>query len=162
MDLRLRFRKTRGYVNAVLFIVLIVSISLLSACSDGSTEKENSNITEPSLPLQAYTGAFLYDNIPAPTTADVYVLTNITDGQHEIYSFTLENFTLQEAKDYIEILKSSVIEKQEKYDVYTENDYPILNYFGWLNNGNAVSISQCDNGGGITISVAKSKVNTSE
>ena len=162
MDLRLRFRKTRGYVNAVLFIVLIVSISLLSACSDGSTEKGNSNITEPSLPLQAYTGAFLYDNIPAPTTADVYVLTNITDDQHEIYSFTLENFTLQEAKDYIEILKSSVIEKQEKYDVYTENDYPILNYFGWLNNGNAVSISQCDNGGGIAISVAKSKVNTPE
>ena len=110
MDLRLRFRKTRGYVNAVLFIVLIVSISLLSACSDGSTEKENPNITEPSLPLQAYTGAFLYDNIPAPTTADVYVLTNITDDQHEIYSFTLENFTLQEAKDYIEILKGSVIE----------------------------------------------------
>ena len=156
MDLRLRFRKTRGYVNAVLFIVLIVSISLLSACSDGSTEKGNSNITEPSLPLQAYTGAFLYDNIPAPTTADVYVLTNITDEQYEIYSFTFENFTLQEAKDYIEILKSSVIEKQEKYDVYTENDYPILNYFGWLNNGNAVSISQCDNVGGITISVAKS------
>ena len=162
MDLRLRFRKTRGYVNAVLFIVLIVSISLLSACSDGSTEKGNSNITEPSLPLQAYTGAFLYDNIPAPTTADVYVLTNITDDQYEIYSFTFENFTLQEAKDYIEILKSSVIEKQEKYDIYTENDYPILNYFGWLNNGNAVSISQCDNGGGIMISVAKSKVNTSE
>ena len=162
MDLRLRFRKTRGYVNAVLFIVLIVSISLLSACSDGSTEKGNSNITEPSLPLQAYTGAFLYDNIPAPTTADVYLLTNITDDQYEIYSFTLENFTLQEAKDYIEILKGSVIEKQEKYDVYTENDYPILNYFGWLNNGNAVSISQCDNGGGIAISVAKSKVNTPE
>ena len=162
MDLRLRFRKSKGYRNAVLFIVLIVSISLLSACSDGSTEKGNSNITEPSLPLQAYTGAFLYDNIPAPTTADVYVLTNITDDQHEIYSFTLENFTLQEAKDYIEILKGSVIEKQEKYDVYTENDYPILNYFGWLNNGNAVSISQCDNGGGIAISVAKSKVNTPE
>lgn len=162
MDFRLRFRKSKRHRNAILFIVLIVSISLLSACSDKSMDEGNLHITEPSLPLQAYTGAFLYDDIPSPTTADVYVLTNNADEQYEIYSFTFENFTLQEAKDYIEILKSSVIEKQEMYDVYTENDYPILNYFGWLDNGKAVTLSQCGNKGGITISVEKSKIYTPE
>lgn len=157
MDLKLRSRK---YKNAKLLFGLLIAIVLLSACSDKSVDEKNLNITEPSLPLQAYKGEFLYDDIPVPTTADIYVLANSTDEQYEIYSFTFENFTLQEAKDYIEILKSTVIEKQEVYDVYTENDFPILNYFGWLNNGSAVTVSQCGNKGGITISVEKSKVST--
>lgn len=159
MDLKLRSCKCK---NVKLLFVLLITIVTLSACSDKSMDEGNLHIPEPSLPLQAYTGAFLYDDIPAPTTADVYVLTNNADEQYEIYSFTFENFTLQEAKDYIEILKSTVIEKQEVYDVYTENDFPILNYFGWLNNGSGITLSQCGNKGGITISVEKSKKSTPE
>lgn len=57
----------------------------------------------------------------------------------------------------IALLEKSVVEKREVYDLYTEGDYPMLNYFGWLKDGDAISLSQCNTSGGITINVKKGK-----
>lgn len=138
---------------------LFVSVILLSACSAESKSKdtESLRVQQPALPLEAHDGAFLYGDIPAPTGADVFVLANSTDEEFDHYSFSLENFTLQEAKDYIARLEESVVTKRESYDVYTENDYPMLNYFGWLKDGSAITLSQCNTSGGIMINVKKSQ-----
>ena len=137
--------------------VLIAFIFLLSACSVTPKKEENLSAQEPSLPLEAYNGKFLYGDIPTPIGADVFIFANSADEEFNHYSFSFENFTLQEAKDYIALLEESVVEKREAYDVYTENDYPILNYFGWLKDGSAITLSQCNTSGGIMINVKKSK-----
>lgn len=141
--------------GAAILLALFAFVIFLSACSAESKDEESLRVQEPSLPLEAYNGEFLHGDIPAPTGADVFILANSTDEEFDHYSFTFENFTLQEAKDYITLLEESVVEKREVYDVYTENDYPMLNYFGWLKDGSAITLSQCDTSGGITINAKK-------
>lgn len=136
--------------------VLLSAALLLSGCSDKS---ENQSATEISLPLTLYEEEFLYKDIPSPTAADVFILPNSADDEYEHYSFTFENFTLDEAKSYIALLEDTVVDNREMYDVYTKNDFPILNYVGRLNNDSAISLSQSGTGGAITINVKKSVTN---
>lgn len=136
--------------KANIIIAVFSLILFLSACSNG---KEEINLQEPNLPLQAFNGEFLYKDIPAPMNADVFVFTEGSDEDYEHYSFSFENFTLQEAKEYIVLLENTVIVKRKMYDVYTKNDYPMLNYFGYLKDGSAISLSQCDMSGGIMINI---------
>lgn len=157
VDLTLLYRKSNTRKTILFLFVLFVLVFSLTACSDESKGSENISIMqEPSLPLEIHDDEFLYGNIPAPTNADVFILATSADEKYYHYSFSFDNFTLKEAEDYIDLLEESLIEKCEFHDVYTENDYPILNYFGWLKDGNAVSLSQCNTSGGITINVKKS------
>ncbi len=135
--------------------ILILLIVTLSACSANS-DLQNSSFGEPSLPLEEYKEKFLCKNIPTPTAADVFILTQSEDRQYMHYSFSFENFTLDEAKDYIALLEKSVVKNTEKYEVYTENDFPILNYVGKCDDI-TLSLSQCNTDGGITVNVKKDK-----
>lgn len=150
MHSRLQFHKSKIGIIITLVIVMLLS---LSACTFKSEKVEDKILNELALPLKEFTEKYLYENIPAPTTADVYVLTNAEDEKYQHYSFTFENFTLQEAKDYIVLLESSIVKNQDVYEINCDNDYPILNYLGWTDDGNSISLSQCNNSGGVTINI---------
>ena len=156
MDSRLQFHKSKTGISITLVIVMLLS---LSACTFNSEPASDKSLTEPILPLEVFSEEYLYANIPTPMTADVYVLTTTTDKKYQHYSFTFENFTLQEAKDYIVELENSIIKKREVYEINYDNDYPILNYLGWTDDGNSISLSQCNNSGGITINIKNSSNN---
>lgn len=131
-----------------------VPSATLQPQTDAGLQEQATSVT-----LQPYTGAYLYADIPAPDGADVFTMnTNMNPSEDDTYvyhAFTLENFTQEEADRYIALLEATVVEKRESYTVYTESAYPILNYFGWLPDGSAVSLSQSNTGGGILINVKK-------
>lgn len=156
-DLKSQYRKLSVKSYFTVIFALFVFAFFMSACSTKPKDKGSVEVQEPTIPLQAYNGEFLYGDIPAPIGVDVFIFSNSADEEYNHYSFSFENFTLQNAKEYIALLEESVVEKREAYDVYTENDYPILNYFGWLKDGSAITLSQCNTSGGIMINVKKSK-----
>lgn len=138
-------------------IVFTLTITMFTGCSgaqgynEGTTE--NSNLLKaPQLPLEVWKEEYLFENIPAPENADVYVLTESDSDGWKIYSFSFENFTLEEARKYISVLESDNV-KREEYDEYYENEIPMLNYMGYVNDGLAVTLSQCGESGGMTINV---------
>lgn len=138
-------------------IALILTVSVFAGCSgaQGYNEEttENSNLLKaPQLPLEVWKEEYLFENIPAPENADVYVLTESDSDGWKIYSFSFENFTLEEARKYISVLESDNV-KREEYDEYYENEIPMLNYMGYVNDGLAVTLSQCGESGGMTINV---------
>lgn len=138
-------------------ILLIVSF-LLPACSNdlenSSTDSSNFTVQTPSLPLKSYESEFLYENIPVPEGADVFVLNEFEDDKNHNYFFSLENFDMQEAKDYVKTLENSLITR-EMYDEYDKNDYPMLNYVGHTKDGVKIMLTQCDTIGGIEIHIDK-------
>lgn len=138
-------------------IALILTVSVFAGCfgAQGYNEEttENSNLLKaPQLPLEVWEEEYLFENIPAPENADVYVLAESQSDGWKIYSFSFENFTLEEARKYISVLESDNV-KREEYDEYYENEIPMLNYMGYVNDGLAVTLSQCGESGGMTINV---------
>ncbi len=138
-------------------IVFTLTITMFTGCSgaQGYNEEttENSNLLKaPQLPLEVWKEEYLFENIPAPENADVYVLTESDSDGWKIYSFSFENFTLEEAREYISVLESDNV-KREEYDEYYENEIPMLNYMGYVNDSLAVTLSQCGESGGMTINV---------
>lgn len=138
-------------------IVFTLTITMFTGCSgnQGYNEEatENVNLLKyPQSPLKMWKNEYLFENIPAPENADVYVLAESDSDGWKIYSFSFENFTLEEARKYISVLESDNV-KREEYDEYYENEIPILNYLGYVNDGLAVTLSQCGESGGMTINV---------
>lgn len=138
-------------------IVFILTVTMFTGCSDaqGYNEEttENSNLLKaPQLPLEVWEEEYLFENIPAPKNADVYVLAESDSDGWKIYSFSFENFTLEESREYISVLESDLV-KRKHYDEYYENESPMLNYMGYVNDDLAVTLSQCGNSGGMTINV---------
>lgn len=152
-DLKLLSRKTIELKAVASICALIALLLLFTQCT--LNQEESETIPMPSLPLAVFEGEFLYGNIPKPTEADVYVFMNSEDEKYNHYSFTFENFTLQDAQEYIEILEKTVIQERVAYDIYEKNNFKTLNYFAWLEDGNAISLSQLDSSGGIVINVKK-------
>lgn len=138
-------------------IVFTLTVTMFTGCSgaQGYNEEttENSNLLKaPQLPLKVWKEEYLFENIPAPENADVYVLTESDSDGWKIYAFSFENFTLEEARKYISVLESDNV-KREQYDEYYGNEIPILNYLGYVNDNLAVTLSQCGDSGGMTINV---------
>ena len=138
-------------------IALILTVSVFAGCSgnQGYNEEATENVNllkAPQLPFEVWKEEYLFENIPAPENADVYVLTESDSDGWKIYSFSFENFTLEEARKYISVLESDNV-KREEYDEYYENEIPMLNYMGYVNDGLAVTLSQCGESGGMTINV---------
>lgn len=137
-------------------VLLLLTAGIFSGC--GVTGKAESNTTEPfsleapEMPLKLWEEEYLYDGIPAPENTEVYVLTkSFSEGWH-IYSFSFEDFTLEEARKYIDVLEFSKV-KMEQFDEYYENEIPMLNYMGYVNDNLAVTLSQCGESGGMTVNV---------
>lgn len=138
-------------------IALILTVSVFAGCSgnQGYNEEatEDVNLLKyPQSPLKMWKNEYLFENIPAPENADVYVLAESQSDEWKIYAFSFENFTLEEAREYISVLESDNV-KREQYDEYYGNEIPILNYLGYVNDGLAVTLSQCGDSGGMTINV---------
>ena len=77
------------------------------------------------------------------------------DDTYVYYSFSLENFTREEADRYIALLEATVIEERESYVVYAESEYPVMNYSGSLPDGSVFWLSQSHTSGGIVINEKK-------
>lgn len=147
----------RKFKATALLCTLIVLLLLFTQCTVNQEEEESETIPMPSLPLAAFEGEFLYGNIPKPTEADVYVFMNSEDEKYYHYSFQFDNFTIEEAKDYVELLEETVIQKRLAYDIYNEDgDFPTLNYFGWVDAKTSISFAQGNKRGGMSINVEKS------
>lgn len=137
-------------------VLLLLTAGILGGC--GGTGKAESNTTEPisleapEMPLELWKEEYLYEGIPAPENAGVYVLTESFSEGWRIYSFSFENFTLEEAREYIDVLESLKV-KREHFDEYYENEIPILNYTGYVTDDLAVTLSQCGESGGMTVNV---------
>ena len=138
-------------------IALILTVSIFAGCS--GTQKYSEKTTSsgnllqiPEQPLEMWKEEYLFGDIPAPKSAQVYVLTEGFSDDWKIYSFSFENFTLEEAREYISVLESDHV-KREQYDEYYGNEIPMLNYLGYINDGLAVTLSQCGDSGGMTINV---------
>ncbi len=154
--MKLQYHKSNFNKILTVFCVLFTGVFLLSSCSFNEKSDKNVSVQEPSFSMEKYSEPFLYDDIPTPQQGEVYKFTNTNDEEYDHYSFTFENFTLEDAKEYVALLEDTVVTKRVDYDVYTKNYYPILNYFGWLKDGSAVSLSQSDSSGGIIINIKKS------
>lgn len=157
LDLQLQYHKFNIIIAFKLTFVLIALVFLFSGCTVNQEEDEIETIPIPSLPLAAFEGEFLYGNIPKPTEADVYVFMNSEDEKYYHYSFQFDNFTIEEAKDYVELLEETVIQKRLAYDIYKEDsEFPTLNYFGWVDAKTSISFAQGNKRGGMSINVEKS------
>lgn len=155
-DLKFLSRNSKFKATALL-CTLIALLLLFTQCTVNQEEEESETIPMPSLPLATFEGEFLYGNIPKPTEADVYVFMNSEDERYYHYSFQFDNFTIEEAKDYVELLEETVIQKRLAYDIYNEDgDFPTLNYFGWVNDKTSISFAQGNKRGGMSINVEKS------
>lgn len=151
------FSKKKKFKAVVLVCALIALVLLFTQCTVNQEEEESETIPIPSLPLATFEGEFLYGNIPKPTEADVYVFMNSEDERYYHYSFHFDNFTIEEAKDYVELLEETVIQKRLAYDIYNEDgDFPTLNYFGWVDDKTSISFAQGNKRGGMSINVEKS------
>lgn len=158
MNTDLKFlSRNRKFKAAALLCTLIALLLLFTQCTINQEEEESETIPIPSLPLATFEGEFLYGNIPKPTEADVYVFMNSEDERYYHYSFQFDNFTIEEAKDYVELLEETVIQKRLAYDIYNEDgDFPTLNYFGWVDDKTSISFAQGNKRGGMSINVEKS------
>lgn len=140
-------------------LCMIVCLLLLVACTAQQETGAVISEQEPSVSLYPLTGAYLYADVPVPDGADVFTLnTNMNPKEDDTYiyhSFSLENFTREEADRYIALLEETVIEERESYIVYTESEYPIINYSGWLPGGSVFWLSQSNTDGGIIINEKK-------
>lgn len=145
------FSKSKIFLTVIVFVL---SISIFSGCSFNEKNQEETTVSAnaPEIPLKPWNDEYLYEDIPAPENADVYVLTQSYYDSWKIYSFSFENFTMEEAKEYISSLESSIVTR-EHYDEYYENEIPMLNYMGYVNDDLAVTISQCGESGGMTVNV---------
>ncbi len=145
------FSKSKIFLTVIVFVL---SVSIFSGCSFNEKNQEETTVSvnAPEIPLKPWNDENLYENIPAPKNADVYVLTESYYDSWKIYSFSFENFTMEEAKEYISSLESSIVTR-EHYDEYYENEIPMLNYMGYVNDDLAVTISQCGESGGMTVNV---------
>ena len=149
--------KANRFKAAALVCVFVALLFFFSQCTVNQEEEESETIPLPSLPLAVFEGEFLYGNIPKPTEADVYVFMNSEDERYCHYSFQFDNFTIEEAKDYVELLEETVIQKRLAYDIYNEDgDFPTLNYFGWVDDRTSISFAQGNKRGGMSINVEKS------
>ena len=135
---------------------LIAAVIALSGCVKGENVKGDASNTDAlesvRLPLELWQEEYLYEDIPAPESAQVYFLTKGNSDGWTIYSYSFEEFTFEEAEEYISHLESSLV-KREHYDKYYGNDIPMINYLGYVGDGLAVTISQSGESGGMTISV---------
>ena len=155
-NLQSLFNKFPVFKTTALVCFLIALVFFLSECTVNQ-EEESETIPIPSLPLAAFEGEFLYGNIPKPTEADVYVFMNSEDERYYHYSYQFDNFTIEEAKDYVALLEETVIQKRLAYDIYKEDsDFPSLNYFGWVDDRTSISFAQGNKRGGMSINVEKS------
>lgn len=155
-DLKLLSRKTIE-LKAVASICALIALLLLFTQCTLNQEEESETIPMPSLPLAVFEGEFLYGNIPKPTEADIYVFMNSEDERYYHYSYQFDNFTIEEAKDYVALLEETVIQKRLAYDIYNEDgDFPSLNYFGWVDAKTSISFAQGNKRGGMSINVEKS------
>lgn len=145
------FSKSKIFLTVIIFAV---TICIFAGCSFNEKPQEETTVSAnaPEIPLKPWNDENLYENIPAPQNADVYVLTQSYYDSWKIYSFSFENFTMEEAKDYISLLESSLVTR-EHYDEYYKNEIPMLNYMGYVNDDLAVTISQCGESGGMTVNV---------
>ncbi len=155
MNTDLKFLSRNSKFKAAALLCTLIALLLL--CTVNQEEEESETIPIPSLPLAAFEGEFLYGNIPKPTEADVYIFMNSEDERYYHYSYQFDNFTIEEAKDYVELLEETVIQKRLAYDIYNEDgDFPTLNYFGWGNDKTSISFVQGNKRGGMSINVEKS------
>lgn len=145
------FSKSKIFLTVIVFVL---SVSIFSGCSFNEKNQEETTVSvnAPEIPLKPWNDEYLYENIPAPQNADVYVLTESYYDSWKIYSFSFENFTMEEAKEYISLLESSLVTR-EHYDEYYKNEIPMLNYMGYVNDDLAVTVSQCGESGGMTVNV---------
>lgn len=149
--------KAKRFKSAALVCIFIALLFFFSQCTVNQEEEESETIPIPSLPLAKFEGEFLYGNIPKPTEADVYVFMNSEDERYYHYSYQFDNFTIEEAKDYVALLEETVIQKRLAYDIYNEDgDFPSLNYFGWVDDKTSISFAQGNKRGGMSINVEKS------
>lgn len=148
---RFDFSKSKIFLTVIIFAV---TICIFAGCSFNEKNQEETTVSvnAPEIPLKPWNDEYLYEDIPAPKNADVYVLTQSYYDSWKIYSFSFENFTMEEAKEYISLLESSIVTR-EHYDEYYKNEIPMLNYMGYVNDSLAVTISQCGESGGMTVNV---------
>lgn len=155
-DLNFLSRNSKFKAAALLYM-LIALLLLFTQCTVNQEEEESETIPIPSLPLAAFEGEFLYGNIPKPTEAYVYIFMNSEDERYYHYSYQFDNFTIEEAKDYVALLEETVIQTRLAYDIYNEDgDFPTLNYFGWVDDKTSISFAQGNKRGGMSINVEKS------
>lgn len=152
-------QKNRRAVKNACVLCLSVCLLLLAACSTRAQTEAAISEQAPSSSLQPFTGVYLYADIPVPDEADVFTVhTNMNpneDDTYVYYSFSLENFTREEADRYIALLEATVIEERESYVVYAESEYPVMNYSGSLPDGSVFWLSQSHTSGGIVINEKK-------
>lgn len=155
-DIKYLYRKSSKFKAVASACALIAVVLLFTQCTVNQEEEESETIPIPSLPLAKFEGEFLYGNIPKPTEADVYVFMNSEDERYNHYSFQFDNFTIEEAKDYVKLLEETVIQRRLAYDIYNEDgDFPTLNYFGWVDDKTSISFAQGNKRGGMSINVEK-------
>lgn len=142
--------KTTVRRTAAAAVFLIFTLLMLSGCSE--TDAGKAGLQAPSLPLERYTEAEFPLGIPVPENADVFTLTESADENYRRCSYTFENFTNYEAKEYIALLEETVVTERVMYEIDSENDYPMINYFAYTDGG-ALSFSHCKDSGGITINI---------
>lgn len=145
------FSKSKIILTVIIFAV---TICIFAGCSFNEKPQDETtvSINAPEIPLKPWNDEYLYENIPSSKNADVYVLTESYSDGWKICSFSFENFTMEEAKEYISLLESSLVTR-EHYDEYYKNEIPMLNYMGYVNDDLAVTISQCGESGGMTVNI---------
>lgn len=142
--------KTTVRRTAAAAVFLIFTLLMLSGCSE--TDAGEFGLQAPSLPLKEYTVSAFQGGVPVPDGAEIYELTQGSTKEYEHYAYTFENFTLEEAKEYIALLEETVVTERVMYEIDSENDYPMINYFAYTDGG-ALSFSHCKDSGGITINI---------
>lgn len=142
--------KTTVRRTAAAAVFLIFTLLMLSGCSE--TDAGEFGLQAPSLPLKEYTVSAFQGGVPVPDGAEIYELTQDSTKEYEHYAYTFENFTLEEAKEYIALLEETVVTERVMYEIDSENDYPMINYFAYTDGG-ALSFSHCKDSGGITINI---------
>lgn len=142
--------KTTVRRTAAAAVFLIFTLLMLSGCSE--TDAGKAGLQAPSLPLKEYTASAFQGGVPVPDGAVIYELTQGSTKEYEHYAYTFENFTLEEAKEYIALLEETVVTERVMNEIDSSNDYPVLSYFSHFDGG-SVSLSQSGDSGGITINI---------
>lgn len=131
---------------------------LLSGCSFLDSKNENTDITQNideifkdnngdfDWTINKFTSKF-----PEPQTGKISQY--LINSDKNYCSLIIENFSLENTKSYIELLNEYNV-SSEKYQIYDDSNYPILNYLGKLDNYN-ISISQSDNSATVVVSVCE-------
>ena len=116
-----------------ILICFSVTLLILVGCTY-STEDSTST-------LSTDTASSLSEIVSIPTTGEFKSFVTSESGDYILHSFTSENFSLEDTKEYIDLLESSGISRIH-YSQYNENDSPILIYFGEAKNHISITISQ--------------------